>query len=268
VENKLPDHRALIGSLRPSPDILLDVLRPNIDDSMLEEIAKADYGADVEEHLAGLRRIRDERLILNPSSWEPTEVLRLIRWSQPEIPDWKPGATGTQGHWMRAFSCAVLLRSFAEPDNWEYFDGENQTAVQLVESAIKLGREVAEAALRFFAWMLDREPRVHELDGEDRPFFALALFILAVHLAKTTEDSSRISELAALVEEETELFQNRQREVGIHRQQDQWLLGITLFDQCHDTWRAVAQRILLNPELAPEISIHAQRIGKKLLGSI
>ena len=38
----------------PNPDAIFDVLLPEITDDMLREIATADYGNDIEQHLAPL----------------------------------------------------------------------------------------------------------------------------------------------------------------------------------------------------------------------
>jgi hypothetical protein len=63
-----------------SPDCTLWVWRrSHIDDAMLEEIAAADYGIDVEYYLRVLTRIRDEKVLLNPPEPHPTEVAGLLR---------------------------------------------------------------------------------------------------------------------------------------------------------------------------------------------
>src|SRR5436305_280319 len=105
---------ALLAVFPPSADRLLDVARQQVDDGMLREIAAADYGRDVDIHLAALRPIRDQGIVPAPLGWHPGEVLELIRWSDPEDPAHKPGATGRRGHQMRAFACAALLRTAME----------------------------------------------------------------------------------------------------------------------------------------------------------
>src|SRR5260221_13417688 len=98
---------ALVTAFPPSNRLLLDVSRQQIDDGMLAEIAAADYGIDADRHLASLRPIRDTGVVPQFIGWHPAEVLELIRWSDPENPEHKPGSTGRRGHQMRAFSCAV-----------------------------------------------------------------------------------------------------------------------------------------------------------------
>ena len=49
-----------LESFEPSPDPLSNLLRSQIDDHMIREIAAADYGQDLEAHLRPLKAIRDE----------------------------------------------------------------------------------------------------------------------------------------------------------------------------------------------------------------
>ena len=109
---------AFFEVFQPQADQLLRQVSRLIDDGMLEEIAAADYGYDVEKHLAHLQLIRDEGSFAVPMRWEPREILELIRWSEPEDPKWKPGAFGERGHWMRAFACTSLLRGNSTDGCW------------------------------------------------------------------------------------------------------------------------------------------------------
>ena len=52
----------LLHHFNPSETALLDWLRPHIDDSLLEEIAAADYGYKAEEHFEALIPILTFRL--------------------------------------------------------------------------------------------------------------------------------------------------------------------------------------------------------------
>ena len=116
----------LLKRFDPEPDVLLRAISAHVDDEVLTEISLADYGEDAEVHLAALRTIRDTGTFSLPMHWYPAEVLELIRWSEPEDPNWKPGRTGEFGHWMRAFCCAALLRATREP--WNCGDGWVPTA--------------------------------------------------------------------------------------------------------------------------------------------
>ena len=148
-----------IGQLEPSKDDLLQIVFSRVDDSMLREIAAADYGQDVDEHLKQLLAIKHGKVHV-PMRWEPREVLELIRWSEPEDRTWSPGSTGERGHWMRLFACSALLRAAAEPANEGYFTGEDSTIIQLVDSGIKLGEKTATATLRFLSWCMQQRSSV------------------------------------------------------------------------------------------------------------
>src|SRR5678816_2828387 len=129
-----------LKAFEPNSDELLDLLLPQIDDLMLREIASADYGQEIERHLVPLKLFRDER-VLPVLDWHPVEVLELIRWSEPEDKNWKPGAEGRYGHFLRAFACAALLRSYEREENRTRWTSFNETAIQLADSVRTLGGE-------------------------------------------------------------------------------------------------------------------------------
>jgi hypothetical protein len=192
--------------------------------------------------------------------WVPQEVLELFRWSEPEDPDWKPGAVGERGHLMRAFSCAALLRAAAEPRNAGCFDGENSTLAQLVSSALVLGRDVQVAAARFCTW---RIPAMGA--DEERPFFAFALLLLAV-LLRADRFSDTDLEAAAewmMAEEAADHASLHPRMVVVGAP---WLLGLTLFDQCHSKWRTFAERLVDEADaLSPAAREALQTVALRLL---
>jgi len=144
----------LLNHFEPEPDGLLRQISEHVDDEVLEWISTAHYGLDADVHLAALRHVRDTGTFLEPMEWYPAEVMELIRWSEPEDPNWKPGHTGEFGHWMRAFSCAALLRATCEP--WNYGDGRgpDSTLVQLVLSLCALPIDLTVQATKFLAWLL------------------------------------------------------------------------------------------------------------------
>src|SRR5690348_2450110 len=146
-------HQRSLEFFKPSRDELLEKVSELVDDSMLREISEADYEQDADVHLPHLRRLRDDGE-LPPAEWHPREVLELIRWSEPEDPNWRPGSVGRRGHIMRAFACAALLRMGSEPINRNYVEGENQTLVQLLVSVDVLGGSLPLSTRRFVAWRL------------------------------------------------------------------------------------------------------------------
>ena len=236
---------ALLAAFPPAPGALLHLLRARVDDGMLREIARADYGMDEDEHLAALLPIRDRGEVPRAMGWEPKEVLELIRWSEPEDPEWKPGSTGRRGHLMRAFACAALLRAAAEPGQIGYHCGENSTVAQLVASALALGPAVQGAAARFLAW------RIPRLEPEDeRPFFAFGLLVLATLLREGRLDDAALAAAADwVVAEEAE----ERAALGpcLPANPDGWLLGLTWHNQKDAVWRSLAERLGREAETMP-----------------
>lgn len=238
-----PDRRKqsprLVSSIVMRKDPLADIgadrlawligLASEVDDSMLAEIAQADYGMDADEHLAHLKNIRDNQIFDVPLGWCPKEVLGLIRWSEPEDPSWKPGSTGLRGHLMRAFSCASLLYAASMPENFELFEGENQTIAQLLDSLRHINNPAhTKEAAKLIAYLLENCPE----KDEERPFEVLALLVLALR-ARASE--KLIGDLAAWVIEEEQTIRNAPWAV-LPDDDAHWLLGLTFFDMRHNRW--------------------------------
>ncbi len=237
---------ALIA-LEPEPDGLLWCIAANIDDSMLRDIAHGDYGRDVEAHFAALKRIRDGKQLPAPMPWEPKEVLELIRWSQPENPEWKPGRPGARGHWMRAFCCAALLRASGEPGNFDGFDGQNQTLIQLIWSLETLGVGFDREAAAFLSWLIGRRAangaaqRFPAIDDE-MAFYGLGLFWFGLRAKPPMSDPALIA-LAEWTAEVEEAGQRRHT-IDYGLPPGRWLLDTTHFNICHAEWERLGPALL------------------------
>jgi len=187
----------------PEPEGLLRQISQHIDDEMLTEISRADYGEDAEQHLIALRMIRDTGRFPLPMHWYPAEVLELIRWSEPENPIWKPGRAGEFGHWMRAFCSAALLRATREP--WSYLgDANDSTVVQLTVSLCSLPVDLAADAVKFLAWLLlhpDSEKRKENLCP-----YAVCLLWFSLHPPSSLPEMSLIELASWVVQKAKELY--------------------------------------------------------------
>lgn len=194
----------LLNQIEPDGDVLLRAISADVTDEMLECISQADYGCDADQHLAALRGLRETGLLPENPGWVPMEVLELMRWSEPEDPNWKPGRTGESGHWMRAFSCAAILRAEHEPWNYKYNDGcTDSTTIQLVLSLETLPVDLNREAARNFAWLIlksDPEGSNDSLRG-----YGLALLWFALHLEPGVADEDLIALAAWVVRRADEL---------------------------------------------------------------
>lgn len=227
----------LLEKLSPDADSLLTAISKHVDDSMLMNIASADYGEDIALHFEQLRKIRDEQVVFAPMDWYPREVLELTRWNEPEKMKLSP-YTLLQRHTIRAFACATLLRAMAEPLNDGYFGGDNDTIAPLLESLSVLDVKLQKEALRFFAWRAQQLP---PYDASVAPFYLLALLIL---LLRTQATISRI-ELKTILDwiyakvrtaYKLEYYMGQ----GI---KGQWLTWITVYNQRHVIWQALGREI-------------------------
>jgi len=179
----------LLNRFEPDGDVLLRAISAHVTDEMLECISMADYGCDCDAHLAAVRRLRDEGGLPENPGWVPMEVLELMRWSEPENPEWKPGRTGKFGHWMRAFSCAAILRAEHEPWNYHYNDGSTcSTTIQIVLSLDTLPVDLNREAARDFAWLMVRSDPEGTNDSLREYGVALLWFALQLKPVVANED--------------------------------------------------------------------------------
>lgn len=214
----------------PHPRAAVDYFRRTVDAGMLKEIAEADYAQGAEKHLQALQPIWSGANLRELDSWYPREVLELIRWSEPEDPEWKPGATGLRGHRMRAFSCAVLL---AAPN----FENDQATLIQLVDSGFALGPEAQEATACFLTW------KVGTLDREnDRPFFAFALASL-IQALESKLPIGREQELAEWVQEEEATERSHRAKWDKSCQTSPWLVRLSPNGLRNTRWEALLQKV-------------------------
>jgi hypothetical protein len=213
----------LVELFPPDRRIAVEFFRKFVDESMLLEIANADYQRDVEAHLSPLTSIWNGEDWSELNYWFPMEVLELIRWSEPEISNWAPGSQGLRGHIMRAFSCAVLLAT-------SNFEPEKQTLIQLLNSAFVIGGAAPQAVARFLTWkipLLERE--------DDKPFFALA--VAAIARIDTQDLSSDLEQsLAAWVETEEQAERLYRISFDQDHERRPWLFGLSWSDMLNDAW--------------------------------
>jgi hypothetical protein len=233
----------LLAPLHPDEGALTPLFQANFDEAMLREIAEADYGWKADECHALLRPILNEGLA-PADDFNLREVLELIRWSEPDDPEWSPGGQGPRGHWMRLFACAALIR-FA-PFHRDLFDGECSTVAQLISSAIELGRPVERAAASLLAWRFLSYPG----GDPDGAFLAFGILLLAAHLERGEDRARWLKDLATWVEGEESRARNSLSPwfSSSSLRWDQWLTGLTLFNQREAVWRSLARRILARPE--------------------
>jgi hypothetical protein len=148
--------RDILTSLPCEPGSLHRVLSQHVDDAMLREIASADFGHDVEQHLVPLHQLRDHGIYAGHDATYPFDVLELMRYSEPDQPDWKPGSTGEYGHWMRAFSAMATLRLCVE-NGFHEPSGGNDSLIQLIESLNLPNSQLDVEAAAFTGWLACKE---------------------------------------------------------------------------------------------------------------
>jgi hypothetical protein len=247
--------RDFLNSLKPDQDSLFLELSNHITDEMLDKIARADYGQDQELHLAPLHILRDQHIFVEPMHWYPCEVLELVRNSGPD------GNLGTDDHWIRAFSCAALLRAKNEPWNYQADAAKPSfTLIQLLNSVDALPIDFTSNVVRLLAWMMLNS----DLDGTDElPIyygFAILWLSLRNNMSVTDQDLIDLSEWIVFREDE---IHEKSRSAF-----DRWLLGIA-HDPPPSPWEDVGANLaILNLDgRAQQLKEWADLIGTELSGN-
>ena len=246
-----------LSRLEPEAEVLLRDISKHIDDEMLEEIAAADYGGDIEKHFAALKQIRDTGLFPEMMCWFPGEVLELYRYRWIENTETSQGRFEFE-NWARAFCCAALLRATREP--WNYGDGigTDKTTIHLILSLRALPVDFTGQAVSFFAWLLaNSEPE----GGDDQVCaYGIAVLWFALHRTPPVEDETLICLVNWIIRRAKELYLNLIFETGPlpirmgvgNPPPSRWvLLGAALFD-------------LDLSDRTPELRVAVQEIGLEL----
>jgi hypothetical protein len=182
----------LLNRFEPDGEVLLRAISVHVNDEMLDCISMADYGDRADEHLVALRQVRDTGTFPEKMQWCPMEVFELIRWSEPDDPNWKPGRTGEFGQWMRAFSCAAILRAEHEPWKYHYNDSStDSTVIQLTMSLQALPIDLNRQAAQHLAWLLLKSDP--EGNNDSVREYGVALFWFALHLVPHVPDADLIA---------------------------------------------------------------------------
>lgn len=232
----------------PCPQSLLDLAMTHVDSSMLLDIAKADYGMDVNKHYKALTDIYRGGITPRHGHWHPREVLELTRWSEPDQPHHPDDAVGARGHWMRLFACTVLLRTDRLPECRNQLPGLDSTIIQLTESAIALGPKVVRKAISLLAWYLLED------ETDLCPHCAVAILLMAVQVQTT--DTAAFAWLISVIR-------------GEHQDVDEWdewsLDPKYIFADCQQKqkWRQLTTQILLAPN---QQNTALRNIAEALLG--
>lgn len=260
----MPDRaiEELLAPLKPNEHALTPFFQANIDDSMLQEIAAADYGSMQEECFALLKPMLESGQ-RPPWDWHLLEVLQLTQWGEPEDPE-HDGYLGAKGHWIRLFACIALIR-YHQGDRVPS-SSECETLAQLTSSAIVLGPTVAEAAASVLAWRFLTFPS----DWHCTPaFLAFAILVLAAYLEHNSNRGPWLNQLATWAKAQESLARKKEgtRKLNSDGKHD-WLLSLSFHRQRELVWRALALYILARPKQPhpPEARELLQLLGELVAG--
>ena len=249
----------LLGVLQPSELALRDWVGPQLNASMMEEIAAADYGFGVGENRRALEELRTDRWLPSELSCYPEEVLALTRWSKVE--GQLSPREARRIHLMRIFCCLVLVRATtmgASPVN---------SVTPLVESAVELGPDALDAAGSFLAWCWLHQPGDWRDDPTSRPILTLALVLLSAQLPAGRDPELLPALIAAFVEDLSAVLADEYllwSERPVYE-----LLKLTTGGDNRRIWVSLASRCLVDgPAQRTGHGVVLARLGRAIRGDL
>lgn len=213
-----------LEALQPNKFALLQAITPKISDDMLWRIAQADYGFKADFCMEALRKIRKTQTLPKKIEFALQEVNELIRWTEAE---------SKKEHWMRLFACTNLLMMAHDTGTM----GENQTLANLLESIILLDEKLYEPTLQLIAYRLIADEENRDFYVEEQSFFIYALLYLMILLKKPTSQIKILFDWLVKVEV---------KEKGFFEWNPAFLLGTSVYDQRHRTWKKLTKQLIPN----------------------
>jgi hypothetical protein len=224
-----------------------------------------------------LRNIRDGGSLKKQSdfaSWsefydqDVTEILRFSSDAEPDdhqsmICRWR----GVRGHWPRVFACAVLLRSYADPEVRNTAVGDyNNAMIHLIESVRHLDAGLEPetmAALAWFIMKLDGDPFLGEDQHDQRVFAGIGILSIAIRPRASVSQDTIMKLADWLIAEEKNAFDWWGKSVGDFP--NHWLFRTTFFSTERTKWMAIgAELAAFRPVGACGDAV--RRIGRMLSG--
>jgi hypothetical protein len=265
------DKKMDIGFLalfKPDGGALVRQLATHVDDQMLAHVAEADY-AGTEDHLAALRRIRDDGIIDRPLRWVPREVLELARWTDPDHPDEWEGRhsfSRPQRHWLRAFCCAVLLHAYGDKETREIEDsGYGLALIQLLESLRCLDAGLERETMAALAWLITRlndDPTdLTFISPTEAALIGVGLLSVAARSKGAVPDAAIVALADWLIAREA-----REAEVWNPGQDDypgRWLFRTDHIDMLDQKWMALGDELAAFQDAGPAGDA-VRSIGKRM----
>lgn len=220
----------ILRSLADDPRTFFASVRRRVLPSISRYIAAADHGDEFQANLDILNRIVTPDDVPSPLGWSPKEVLELTRWEEPS-----PEAADT--HVARLFACSILTVAAADPANQDqaFAESLNETLAPLIHSVLCLGDGLPSAAVGFLAHCgaaVNDGGEAEHLTA----FFALGLLILLCQPAAASHDESVWRRLVEFVMAEDRRVRAA-KATARFVQTDEFVLGLTNYNQRHPLWR-------------------------------
>lgn len=156
----MPLPSSILAAIPPQTDRLLEIATTSVSESMLTEIAYADYGFGADENELALRDIVRRRSLPPSMPFDLVEVLQLTRWNtllgmgQDRLIGDQPAALNGTG----VFVSSLLLWAGANREPAVSSGAQDCDVACLVRSIGVTNRAALDALAAFFVAVMERSP--------------------------------------------------------------------------------------------------------------
>jgi len=194
------------------------LLRRELDDALVEEMAASDGGMYKEEYHEALVEILRTGKV--PIVVQPAEICNLLMWEVVQL-DTPLSAEQRRNQVMRLFASWLLINAYTRPErarDGSIEQGDELALHNLTEISVALGPEFVRASIGFVAWAQSAGAAAH--DSMDNLFYRLSLLVLRCASPDAEETAAAPAVYDTLVAEERQLRRQMSEE-----QSPGWNLG-------------------------------------------
>lgn len=235
------------------PTRLLEALKEHLSEKILDHIAQADAGLGALENRKNIDDILETNTVPYPLQFNPKEAFMMTMWWRPDrgVAQSISSVQRQEEHLARAFCCACLLTNTPS----EYGIEPADVLPRLIQSIIEIDTALLSHTREMV--MCSTQNHSDESDSDmrfDNMLCRLALILIDAHgVSPLRADGELNARCKQLIQDELAYRDNEEvcslineYSLSNYPNWDQWLLGMTFFDQSLDDWKEISENILLN----------------------
>jgi hypothetical protein len=206
---------------------LLWLLRRDLDDALVEEMAASDGGMCKEEYREALAEILRTGAVPPPLLLASAEICNLLMWGAVQL-DTPFTLEQRRDQVMCLFASWILINAYTRPErarDGSIEQGDELALQNLTELSMELGPEFVRASIRFVLWAQSEGAAAH--DPMDNLFYLLSLLVLRCASPDPEEVAAAPAVYDVLVAGEQQLRRQMCEDESAGRPPERaWLFGL------------------------------------------